>query len=151
MLPPNARRIKRARDIGQHPDEITIVYSSRWCARQYREDAVIVLADDYRRGEYDAFSWVAGVPVIALNHDRDEFEFARVVADVASWTAPVHAGPFERWGDWAEASLLMWAMRWPKAGQEWPDHWSDAKDRAYAQRAQRYQYVQQRRAQGLRA
>lgn len=151
MLPPNARAIKRARDVGQHPSEITIVYTSRWCANRYRPGSVLVLADEYKRGEYSSFAWVSGVPVICINHDRDEVEFARFVADIASWTAPVHAGPFVRWGtrledQFAEAPLVMWALRWQTPDTEWPDGWSGERERSYAQRVARYDYIEQRRA-----
>lgn len=152
MLPPNARAIKKARDIGQHPAEVHVVYTGRWCASRYRPGAVLVLADEYRRGEYASFAWAAGLPVMLWNHDQPLDYFLKLAADVASWTAPVILGPFDNREDGAaEVDEVMYCLRWTRPGQAWPSAWSDEQARAYAQRCQRADYVQQRRAQGLRA
>lgn len=152
MLPPNARAIKKARDIGQHPESVHLVYTGRWCASQYRPGAVLVLADEYRRGEYSSFAWLAGLPVAMFNHDRSLDEFLALAADVASWTAPVFLGPFDGWPDGlGEVDAVMYALRWMKPGQCWPPQWSDEQQRAYAQRSNRADYVIERRAKGLRA
>lgn len=147
MLPPNARAIKKARDAGQHPSEIIIVYSSRWCARQYRPGSVLVLADEYKRGEYSSFAWVSGVPVILLNHDRPLEELATLAADLGRWTAPVLVGPFDNVTDRClETDDLMFALKCARPDMTWPPQWNDDLERGYAQRRNRYEYIARRSA-----
>ena len=152
MLPPNARKIKTARDIGQHPADVHLVYTGRWCSSQYRPGAVLVMADEYKRGEYSSFAWLAGLPVALFNHDQPIDDFLSLAADVASWTAPVFMGPFpNRPNNAAEVDEVMFCLRWSKPGEMWPPQWSDEQARAYAQRCQRADYVRERREQGQRA
>lgn len=144
MLPPNARAIKKARDVGQHPSQINIVYSRTWCASQYPKGCVMVLSGEYTAGEYSAFSWCSGVPTVLVNHDRPWMEFARLVADVAQWTAPTMVEGID--DGQVGADYFFYALRWLAPGQVWPPMWNDAKARAYAQRDSRADYIRQRRA-----
>lgn len=134
-LPAYASAIRRARLAGQHPACIRIVYANTWCARDY-PGAVLVLSREFMAGEYDAFSWCAGVPVLLVNHDRPWAEFSHLVAAVARWTAPVYVDGID--GGVADASYFFYALRWPKPEQEWPDAWSAHQAREYAQRDLRY-------------
>jgi hypothetical protein len=143
LLPPNARRIKKARDAGQHPRIVRLAFARRWCAGHYPDDTVIVLADEFARGAY-TWGWLAGVPALLVNHDASWAEFGAFAAAVGASTAPVFIDGVD--GGVVEVDYLMYAMRWPRPGHAWPDCWSDAQERAYAQRRDRWEFIQRERA-----
>jgi hypothetical protein len=143
LLPPNARRIKAARDAGHHPKRVHLVYTHRWCAGQYPAHAVMVMAREYTAREYSTWAWLAGLTAVLTNHDASWDDFAVFAADVAGYAAPVLIDGVD--GGVVEIDYLMYAMRWPRPGQAWPTCWSDEQARRYAQRCDRWNYIQQRR------
>lgn len=85
-LPPYGRELLTARESGNHPNEIVVVYGAA-CWQSRPDGAVSVCVDEsYQHGVYD-WSLLAGVParVIWLSGEN-VFD---LVAEVASVTAPV--------------------------------------------------------------
>lgn len=143
MLPPYARLIVAARRAGTHPSKITLVLGSTWCDQVYEichagKSRVMVLAEAYRSGAYE-FWWVAGVPVVAINHDQPPEVFTPLVAEIAARTAPVVVvkpeGPELLWEDAAD---YLWCRRFD-AGGVWPAGWDAACEREYNTRLERWE------------
>lgn len=138
-LPPFARAIVAARNLGQHPERIVVLLGRDWCHREIAEHLpglVMVLARDVERGTYANFAWCAGVPVVILNQDAPIATCARLVVDVARFAAPVYVyeDPFEEAED---AELYLWARSThPRRGaSDFPNGWDDAAVRSYVSRA----------------
>lgn len=138
MLPAYARAIVQARERGDHPPLVSVLYVTTWFRSVVLPQQVQVMAEEYRAGRYD-FYWCAGVPVIAVNYDRDASEFAALVVELARVTAPVFVIDLETCGDEILfADSYLWTLRLLQGEGRWPAGWTEADSAAHDARCERY-------------
>jgi len=154
-LPPFARPIVKARDIGQHPERVVLLLGTDWCHREIWDERlrplVMVLADEYRRGAYSAFSWTAGVPVFVINWDAPKALHVQLLIEVAAVTAPVISAErdfdFDVDSTWVNGDWTIYEARTRRPdGDLWPPGWSDELHHRYAQRVDAWWQRERRRA-----
>jgi len=127
--PAYARALAQARDLGQHPRHVWVVYGDDW-SRWRTAEPILCVKPPYRS---HALDWhvVSGVPVRVV--PRCTADAGPLLADIARVAAPVDLLPDGRRG--AGITDVAFAAR---RGGCWPRWWSDALDADYRRRLADY-------------
>jgi hypothetical protein len=137
VLPAYARQIVEARQRGDHPRAVSVLYSTSWFREAVLPVQVQVLAAEFAARRYE-FWWCAGVPVIVCNFNGDPFAFSALVVELARVTAPVFVIDLEVDDEALFADSYLWALRLRQGDGQWPAGWTAEDTAAFDARCERY-------------
>lgn len=126
MLPAYGAGLKNARDRGQHPERVWVIYGNDW-ARRPDGAASVCVGEDY---EPSRINWavLAGLPAHVVWRSGERI--CEIVAEVAYYAAPVVVHFFGT-GEWPReqgkayqepAEMFLYPARhWPEIATLWTD------------------------------